>query len=78
MGMNNFVYFSLIALIIIPITNYALADVFVIQIPTDASKIDSSSHFIPQEITVLTCLEECSTFGLLKTKTNKILTINAS
>lgn len=50
--MNNFVYFSLIALVIIPITNYALADVFDIQIPTDTSKIDSSSHFIPQEISI--------------------------
>lgn len=50
--MNKFAYLSLIALIIIPITDNALADVFQIQIPTDASKIDSTSHFIPQEISV--------------------------
>jgi len=50
--MSKCVYLLLIALMIIPITNYALADVFEIKIPTDASKIDSSSHFIPQEISV--------------------------
>jgi len=37
---------------LIPIVDYALADIWKIQIPTDASKIDSQSHFIPQEISV--------------------------
>jgi len=37
---------------LIPVVDYALADTWKIQIPTDASKIDSQSHFIPQEISV--------------------------
>ncbi|NNL59634.1 MAG: hypothetical protein HKP31_09295 [Nitrosopumilus sp.] len=45
-------YFLFIALISIPATSGALADVWEIQIPTDASKIDSKAHFIPVEISI--------------------------
>jgi len=50
--MKNLIYFLILALLLIPITNYAMADLWQIQIPPGASKIDSSSHFIPQEISI--------------------------
>ncbi len=51
-SMQYFLYFALISLISFPIANYVFADTWEIQIPTDASKIDSKSHFIPLEISI--------------------------